>query len=77
MHYHSRVPESIDGQMTGRMLYFDESGHQVEPATVSAVDGVDAAAVVLDVPEILPEAEPAAPEVATDAAPVRRPRDKK
>jgi hypothetical protein len=63
----------VDGKMTGRMLHFDESGNQIEPATASAVDGVDAVMLELeapilivpdDVPEDVPEDEPAAPEVA-------------
>jgi hypothetical protein len=69
MKYHSQVPEAVDGKMTGRMLHFDESGNQIEPATVSAVDGVDAVMLELEAPilivaEDVPEDEPAAPEVA-------------
>ena len=66
MAYHSQVPESVDGKMTGRMLHFDESGHQIDPVTVSAVDGVDAVVLELESPILIPavEDEPAAPEVA-------------
>ncbi|MFA6167807.1 MAG: hypothetical protein WC700_14395 [Gemmatimonadaceae bacterium] len=66
---HAQVPEAVDGKMTGRMLYFDESGHPIEPVTASAVDGVDAVmleleAPILIVPDDVPVDEPAAPEVA-------------
>jgi hypothetical protein len=65
MKYHSHVPESIDGRMTGRMLYFDEAGNPVAPQTVTAVDGTDAVVLELEAPTII--TPPAAPEVAPSA----------
>ena len=61
---YQNIPESIDGQMTGKMLHLNEAGQEVDPVTESVVLGHDAVMLELEQPKIIDATPPAAPEVA-------------